>query len=172
MSGRGGWLPPVGVALLAAGFAYLNRAEKVQVELGLVDFYASSALVILAAFLLGMTAMLLFGLRQDLRLREELRARGLLDGAAPASAAPPASSPSAGTKQVVEPDPAARVDPHGVDSRDVAPHEVDSHEADPHDAGFARPGAVTSSDDRTDAEIPGDRTLLHPNPTRDDPSPA
>ena len=142
MSGPGRWLPPVGVALLAAGFAYLNRAERVQVELGVVDFYASSALVILAAFLLGMTAMLLLGLRQDLRLREELRARGLLDGAA--------SLPA----PLVEPDRVAVVDP-------------------PHD-GFGRTGAVASSDDGTDAApaLPDDRTLLHPNPTRDDPSPA
>ena len=159
MSGRGRWLPPVGVALLAAAFAYLNRVEKVQVELGLVDFYASSAVVILAAFLLGMTAMLLLGLRQDLRLRDELRARGLLDGAVPASSL---STPE--TTQVVEPSPVASVDPH------VGPHDADPHGLDSDDAGLARP--VMSSDDRTvaGAEIPDDRTLLHP--TRDDPSPA
>ena len=74
------WLPVVGVSVLAAGFAWLNRWETVRVHLGIARFErAPLSMVFFAAFLFGMVSMLLLGLRQDLRLRRLLRERGLLD---------------------------------------------------------------------------------------------
>lgn len=87
------WLPVAGAALLAAVFTWLNRGERVAVELGLLRFYrAPLTLVVCLAFLAGMLAMLLLSLRHDRRVREELRARGLLEPAPPRPAAPVASA--------------------------------------------------------------------------------
>jgi hypothetical protein len=74
----------VGVALVAAGFTWLNRGERVAVDLGIIRFFrAPLTLVAIVAFLAGMLAMMLLSLRHDRRVREELRARGLLEPARP-----------------------------------------------------------------------------------------
>lgn len=68
------WLPGVLVGLLAAGFAWANRGETAALHLGFATFYrAPLTLVVLGAFLLGMLAMFLLGLRHDLRVRRALR---------------------------------------------------------------------------------------------------
>ncbi|HEU0079313.1 MAG TPA: LapA family protein [Longimicrobiaceae bacterium] len=73
---RGGWFGVAALALLAAAFAYANRGETAAVHLGLATFYrAPVALLVLGSFLLGMVAMLLLGLRQDLQVRRMLRER-------------------------------------------------------------------------------------------------
>ncbi|HEX2093287.1 MAG TPA: LapA family protein [Longimicrobiaceae bacterium] len=73
---RGGWLAVAALALLAAGFAYLNRGERTVLHLGFTTlFQAPVALVVLGAFLLGMVAMFLLGLRHDLKVRRALRER-------------------------------------------------------------------------------------------------
>lgn len=85
------WLPAAAVTLLAALFASLNRGERVAVDVGLVRFYrAPLTMVTFLAFLAGMLSMLLLSLRHDRRLREEMRARGLLERPAPPP--PPAAS--------------------------------------------------------------------------------
>lgn len=83
------WLPPAAVTVLAAGLAWLNRGERVALDVGIATFYrAPLTMVLFLAFLAGMLSMLWLGLRQDRRMREELRARGLLD--VPARSAGPA----------------------------------------------------------------------------------
>ncbi|HEU4457160.1 MAG TPA: LapA family protein [Longimicrobium sp.] len=80
MSAPGRWLPLAAVTLLAAAFAFLNRGEVVPVSIGIATFYrAPLVVVVFAAFLLGMLAMLVLGLRQDLRTRRILREHGLID---------------------------------------------------------------------------------------------
>lgn len=79
------WLPAVGVAVFAAALAWLNRGERVVLDVGVVTFYrAPLALVLLLVFLAGMLAMLLLSLRHDRRVRDELRRHGLLQPAEPA----------------------------------------------------------------------------------------
>ncbi len=83
MSAAARWLPLLGVALAAALFAWFNRGERVVVGLGVATFYrVPLTFVVFLAFLAGMLAMLLLSLRHDLRLRRELRARGMVDGGA------------------------------------------------------------------------------------------
>jgi uncharacterized integral membrane protein len=97
------WLPIAAVTLLAAAFSWFNRGERVVVDLGVATFYrAPFTLVVFLAFLAGMLSMLFLGLRHDLRVRRELQARGLLDGA-PAPAVPVSAEPSAPVR--AEPDP-------------------------------------------------------------------
>jgi hypothetical protein len=73
------WLPPAGIALAAGVLAWLNRGERAVVHLGIATFYRAPLTVVLfLAFLAGMLAMLALSLRHDLRMRQELRARGLL----------------------------------------------------------------------------------------------
>ena len=85
------WLPVAAVTLAAALFTWLNRGERVAVDVGVLRFYrAPLTMVTFLAFLAGMLSMLLLSLRHDRRLREELRARGLLERPAPAP--PPAAS--------------------------------------------------------------------------------
>lgn len=84
-----GWLAVVAGGVLAGLFAFLNRWERVSVELGFTRLYAVPlAIFFFAAFLLGMAAMLLMSLPQDRRTRELLRAHGLLDPPAPAARTP------------------------------------------------------------------------------------
>ena len=79
------WLAPAAVTLVAAAFAWLNRGERVAVDLGIATVYrAPLTVVFFLFFLAGMLSMLALGMRSDLRLRQELRARGLLDVPAPA----------------------------------------------------------------------------------------
>jgi len=93
---RRGWAFVLAAALLAAAFAYQNRAERVAVEAGPLHLYAVPLAVLLfAAFLLGMTAMLLLSLPHDRRTRELLRERGLLDAPPVATHPPPSRWPDA-----------------------------------------------------------------------------
>ncbi|HEX2079819.1 MAG TPA: hypothetical protein VHG08_19035 [Longimicrobium sp.] len=85
------WLPIAAVTLFAACFAWLNRGERIAVDVGFATFYRVPLTVVLfLAFLAGMLSMLLLSLRQDVRMREELRARGLLD--APPPSVPPVAA--------------------------------------------------------------------------------
>jgi hypothetical protein len=87
------WLPALGITLAAAAFTWLNRGERVAVDVGLFRFYrAPLTMVAFLAFLAGMLSMLLLSLRYDRRVREELRARGLLEPAPARPAAPAASA--------------------------------------------------------------------------------
>ena len=82
MSGARRWLPLAAATLLAGAFAYLNRGETATLRLGVTSLYQAPVVgVAFVAFLLGMLAMLAFGLRQDLRTRRLLREHGLLDAA-------------------------------------------------------------------------------------------
>ena len=58
-------------------FSFLNAGERVTVNVGLTVLYRISLVgLVFGAFLLGMIAMFLFGLRQDRRIRDVLRAQG------------------------------------------------------------------------------------------------
>ena len=77
---RRGWILLIAAAILAAAFAYQNRMERVALTIGPLRLYGIPVAVIAcAAFLLGMTAMYLLSLPTDRRIRELLRAHGLLD---------------------------------------------------------------------------------------------
>ncbi|MBB4638438.1 hypothetical protein FHS01_004498 [Longimicrobium terrae] len=92
-----GWLPIAGVALAGALVTWLNRGERVVLHAGVATFYrAPLTLVLFVAFVAGMLTMMMLSLRQDMRMRQELRARGLLDDlpARPA-AVPPRREPLA-----------------------------------------------------------------------------
>jgi uncharacterized integral membrane protein len=79
------WLPAAAVTVFAAALAWLNRGERVAVDVGLFTLYrAPLALILLLTFLAGMLAMLLLGLRHDRRVRETLRRHGLLEPQEPA----------------------------------------------------------------------------------------
>lgn len=87
------WLPAAAATVFAAALAWLNRGERVAIDVGVVTFYrAPLAVVLLVVFLAGMLSMLLLGLRHDRRVRDELRRHGLLQPAAPAPARPAASA--------------------------------------------------------------------------------
>lgn len=61
---------------LAAFFSYLNAGERVVLHLGLLTLYrVPVSVLIFGAFLLGMFAMFLAGLRTDLHVRRLLRER-------------------------------------------------------------------------------------------------
>jgi len=102
------WLPPAGIALAAGLFTWLNRGERAVVSIGITTFHGVPLTVVLfLAFLAGMLAMLALSLRHDLRMRQELRARGLLIPApgqgspvlAPSPPAPHAHAPVAGPEE-------------------------------------------------------------------------
>ena len=127
----GRWLPAAGVTLLAAAFAWLNRGERVPVDLGLFRFYrAPLSVVAFLAFLAGMLSMMVMSLRHDRRVREELRRRGLLD-------VPPPAQPAASAWGVAR-EPAPR---HGADADRATALSRDGGE---HTSAFAR-----EDDDRT-----------------------
>jgi uncharacterized integral membrane protein len=74
------WLPAAAVTVFAAALAWFNRGERVALDVGIATFYRAPLTVVLfLAFLAGMLSMLLLSLRHDRRLRDELRARGILD---------------------------------------------------------------------------------------------
>ncbi len=76
----GRWLALVLVAAVAGAFAWANRGETSIVHLGVVTLYrVPVSLLTFLAFLAGMAAMLVLGLRHDLRVRRALRDAGLLD---------------------------------------------------------------------------------------------
>jgi hypothetical protein len=88
------WLPAAAITVFAAGITWLNRGERVALDIGITTFYrAPLTMVLFLAFLAGMLSMLWLSLRQDQRMREELRARGLLD--VPARPAAPTPAPAA-----------------------------------------------------------------------------
>ncbi|HKK28356.1 MAG TPA: lipopolysaccharide assembly protein LapA domain-containing protein [Gemmatimonadota bacterium] len=68
-------------AAVAAAFALANGGQRVRVELGFVTLRSVSLpVVVFAAVLLGMLAVLLAGLRADLRNRRRMeRARRLFE---------------------------------------------------------------------------------------------
>jgi HAMP domain-containing protein len=126
------WLPAAAITVFAAGITWLNRGERVALDVGITNFYRVPLTVVLfLAFLAGMLSMLWLSLRQDLRVREELRARGLLD--VPARPAAPAPAPAAAAwtaeETAVPQDPlpewrrqeetAARQEPAAADDRTV-----------------------------------------------------
>jgi uncharacterized integral membrane protein len=92
-----GWIAVAVAGVVAGLFAFVNRFERVSVELGFTHLYAVPlALFFFAAFLLGMAAMLLISLPQDRRIRELLRAQGLLDVPAPPPPPVPPAAPVPG----------------------------------------------------------------------------
>ncbi|HEX6373902.1 MAG TPA: hypothetical protein VF006_33545 [Longimicrobium sp.] len=82
------WLPAAAVTVFAAGLAWLNRGERVALDVGVATFYRAPLTVVLfLAFLAGMLSMLLLSLRHDRRVRDELRRHGLLQPGEPAAPA-------------------------------------------------------------------------------------
>jgi hypothetical protein len=70
------WLAFGFLMLLAGVFGFLNNGERVALHLGLFVLYQVQLVVLLfVAFLLGMAAMFLLGLRHDLKVRRFLRER-------------------------------------------------------------------------------------------------
>jgi len=71
---RGGrWLILAAVVLFSGLFAYYNAGERTTLNLGFTVLYRISLVrLVLGSFILGMVAMFLVGLRQDLRLRRYL----------------------------------------------------------------------------------------------------
>lgn len=132
------WLAPAGVALAAALFAWLNRGERAVVSIGIATFYrAPLTLVLFLAFLAGMLSMLALSLRHDLRMREELRARGLLDGFARPQTPPPVAHAEYAPKPEPDATMAFGVDDHTARFQgdgahpDDAPTLVHRREPDP-----------------------------------------
>lgn len=129
------WLPPAGIGLAAGLLTWLNRGERAVVHLGIATFYRAPLTVVLfLAFLAGMLAMLALSLRHDLRMRQELRARGLLIPAPGPGSAVLAPSPPAPHAHVADAEPEETVrfvsDDHrarfqGDGSGYRGPHHVD-----------------------------------------------
>lgn len=72
------WVLLAVIVVLAGLFTYFNRGERTALHLGFGTFYqVPVATVVLVAFLLGMVAMFLLGLQQDLRIRRLLRSSEL-----------------------------------------------------------------------------------------------
>ena len=125
------WLPAAGITLLASVFAWLNRGERVPVDLGLFRFYrAPLTIVAFLAFLAGMLSMMVISLRHDRRVREELRRRGLLD-------VPPPAQPAASAWGVAR-EPAPR-----------RPPEADRTAAFPRDDADRTSAFAREDEDRT-----------------------
>lgn len=77
---RWGWLALT--AVLAAVFAYLNSGEHAALNLGFTVLYQVPVVaLVFVAFLLGMVAMFLIGLRHDRRVRRLLRESGFAEQA-------------------------------------------------------------------------------------------
>ena len=139
------WLPVLSVTLVAATFAWLNRGERVFVDVGIFRFHrAPLTMVTFLAFLAGMLSMLVLSLRQDRRLREELRAHGLLEPA-PARPAPAASAWGV----------ARELEPRNAESTVVHP-PVPEPSVDVAPADVVRPDGVRPDDD--------DQTVAYPRP--------
>jgi len=103
-----GWLGVVAGAVAAGLFAFLNRFERVSVNLGLTRIDALPlSIFFFTAFLLGMAVLLLLSLPYDRRTRDLLRAHGLADAPGPADPPPPndtgAPPPSAHASPPVDP---------------------------------------------------------------------
>lgn len=85
------------LALLSAGFAWLNGGIRVDVNLGLVRLSGVPLpVVVFAAFLLGMLTLFLAGLKAELRTQRMLqRYRDLLGAEEPPAANAPRAASSA-----------------------------------------------------------------------------
>jgi hypothetical protein len=93
--GTSRWAPVLAVSVVAASFSWLNRGERVVVDVGIMTIYrAPLTVVVFVAFIAGMASMLLLGLRHDLRVRRELERRGIEPPPAAAPAPPPAAAPA------------------------------------------------------------------------------
>jgi len=127
------WLPAAAAAFFATGLAWLNRGERVAIDVGLTTFYrAPLAIVLLLVFLAGMLAMLLLSLRHDRRVRDELRRHGLLQPEPPVAQAASAWGATA---------------PREDGARTVVPLEEDHRAAYVADAGHT--AAHVGDGDRT-----------------------
>lgn len=153
------WLPAAAVTLLAAALAWLNRGERVALDIGVATFYRAPLTVILfLAFLAGMLSMLWLSLRHDRRVRDELRRHGLLQPAAPPASAASAWGPTR------EPAPA-----RGEERTAASPHAEDSALARDEERTVAyahdeeRTAAYPHHEERT-AMLPRDeeRTVAYP----------
>jgi hypothetical protein len=72
------WLAVAALVAAAGVFSFLNSGERVTVNVGVATLYRISLVgLVFGAFLLGMVAMFLFGLRYDRRVREVLRQQSL-----------------------------------------------------------------------------------------------
>jgi uncharacterized integral membrane protein len=70
------WIGLLLLVLLSGLFAYFNAGERTTLSLGFTTIYQVSLVrLVLGSFVLGMLAMFLVGLRQDMQLRRELRDR-------------------------------------------------------------------------------------------------
>jgi hypothetical protein len=165
------WLPVALVAFLAGGLTWLNRGERVILHAGFATFYRAPLTVVLfASFVAGMLSMLALSLRHDRRMRDELRARGLLDEPAGARRAS-----SGGTR----PHPVAHAEPlpaaadharYSDPSVDASPYSgVGNGSRDGDSVEGWRPAPPSADGQRWPARdetlaSPGedDRTLLHP----------
>jgi hypothetical protein len=140
------WLPPAGIALAAGLFTWLNRGERAIVHLGIATFYGAPLTVVLfLAFLAGMLAMLALSLRHDLRMREELRARGLLVPVPDQGSPVLAPSPPAPNAYVPE----------------AEPEETARFVSDDHTARFQGDGAGPRRAYHVDGDGDEDPTLIH-----------
>jgi hypothetical protein len=94
--GTSRWAPVLAVSVVAASFSWLNRGERVVVDVGIMTIYrAPLTVVVFVAFIAGMASMLLLGLRHDLRVRRELERRGIEPTPAAAPAPPYVETPPA-----------------------------------------------------------------------------
>lgn len=84
------------LALLAAGFAWLNGGVRVDVNLGLVRLSGVPlSMLVFATFLLGMLTLFLAGLKAELRTHRMLeRYRDLLRAEEPGGSDTPPGTPS------------------------------------------------------------------------------
>lgn len=105
MTGRERLLVGGGLALCAAGFAWLNGGVRVGVNLGLVRIDAAPLpVVVMVSFLVGMLTLFFASLKADLRTQRMLRRYREALGREPA---PPVRSPeSAPPTRSPDPDPA------------------------------------------------------------------
>lgn len=113
------WLGIGAIALVAALFAFFNSGEAVPVHLGFLVLYrVPLAVLVFIAFVLGMLAMFLAGMRHDMKIRELLRDRGY-----DVPPAPPTRAVAPGPPASPAPPPASRPsDPYAEDvTRTVAP---------------------------------------------------
>lgn len=73
------WLPLLAIVLLSGFFAYLNGEERITLNLGFTIYYRVRLVpIVFGAFILGMIAMFLLGLRHDMQVRRALREHHLL----------------------------------------------------------------------------------------------
>ena len=146
------WLPAAAVTVFAAALAWLNRGERVALDVGIATFYRAPLTVVLfLAFLAGMLSMLALSLRQDRRLRDELRARGILDlparPAVSAASAPPEWPRQQEPATPVHPDPAPEWPRHPEPPASLHPDPAPEWPRHPEPPPSIRP--ESAADERT-----------------------